>query len=200
MGNSIGGKRRTAKVMMIDGTTLRLKAPAQALDALRDHPGFAVLESEEVKRVGLRARPLDPDAPLKPGKLYFLVDLPRADPEPDHRHASPRRAWSGALRVGARERLESLMLSRRSASDMALARPRSAAAIVAAEPGPAADAGAVRIKLRLPKSQVAKLMEESRDAAEAAERIMELCVAASPDPIAASGNAKAERKEVRSLD
>ncbi|OAY71208.1 putative membrane protein [Ananas comosus] len=60
---------------------------------LRDHPGFAVLESEEVKRVELRARPLDPDAPLKPGKLYFLVDLPRADPEPDH-----RRAGAGAAR------------------------------------------------------------------------------------------------------
>ncbi|XP_020112600.1 uncharacterized protein LOC109727112 [Ananas comosus] len=60
---------------------------------LRDHPGFAVLESEEVKRVGLRARPLDPDAPLKPGKLYFLVDLPRADPEPDY-----RRAGAGAAR------------------------------------------------------------------------------------------------------
>nr|CAD1826528.1 unnamed protein product [Ananas comosus var. bracteatus] len=93
MGNSIGGKRRTAKVMMIDGTTLRLKAPAQALDALRDHPGFAVLESEEVKRVGLRARPLDPDAPLKPGKLYFLVDLPAPTPNPTT--AAPRRAAPG---------------------------------------------------------------------------------------------------------
>uniref|UniRef100_A0A0D9XDJ2 Uncharacterized protein n=1 Tax=Leersia perrieri TaxID=77586 RepID=A0A0D9XDJ2_9ORYZ len=37
--------------------------------------------------------------------------------------------------------------------------------------------GAVRLRMRLPKAEVARLMEESRDAAEAAERIMKLCVA-----------------------
>nr|CAD1834958.1 unnamed protein product [Ananas comosus var. bracteatus] len=73
---------------------------------LRDHPGSPVLESEEVKHVGLRARPLDPDAPLKLGKLYFLVDLPRADPEPDHRRAGagasvPTRRRRRAFLLGA---------------------------------------------------------------------------------------------------
>ena len=37
--------------------------------------------------------------------------------------------------------------------------------------------GAVRLRMRLPKSEVARLMKESRDPAEAAERIMQLCVA-----------------------
>jgi hypothetical protein len=37
--------------------------------------------------------------------------------------------------------------------------------------------GAVRLRMRLPKAEVARLMKESRDPAEAAERIMQLCVA-----------------------
>ncbi|OAY65586.1 hypothetical protein ACMD2_15620, partial [Ananas comosus] len=47
------------------------------------------------------ARPLDPDAPLKPGKLYFLVDLPRADLEPDHRREGATGAGAGAARSRA---------------------------------------------------------------------------------------------------
>jgi len=37
--------------------------------------------------------------------------------------------------------------------------------------------GAVRLRMRLPKAEVARLMKESKDPAEAAERIMQLCVA-----------------------
>jgi hypothetical protein len=154
MGNAIAGKRRTARVMKVDGSTCKYRAPAAAGDALRDHPGHQLLESEQVRRLGVRARPLDPDAPLKPGKLYFLVELPRL---------APRRTWSGALTYGAGERLESLMLARRSASDVA-------ATVKEAEDG------AVRLRVRLPKAEVARLVEESRDAADAAERIMRLCV------------------------
>ncbi|XP_072953708.1 uncharacterized protein At1g66480-like [Typha angustifolia] len=167
MGNSIGGKKRTAKVMKIDGTTFRLKPPSQASDVLKDNPGYTLLESDEVKTLGLRAQPLDKAAPLKPGKLYFLVELPRL---PDHR--APRRAWSGTLPVSAKDRLETLMLSRRSSSDLSLAKsPSSLASSIEAT----AD-GTTRVRMRLPKAQVAKLMEESRDSAEAAERIMALCV------------------------
>jgi hypothetical protein len=154
MGNAIAGKRRTARVMKVDGNTCKYRAPAAAGDAVRDHPGHQLLESEQVRRLGVRARPLDPDAPLKPGKLYFLVELPRL---------APRRTWSGALAFGAGERLESLMLARRSASDVA-------ATVKEAEDG------AVRLRVRLPKAEVARLVEESRDAADAAERIMRLCV------------------------
>ncbi|WOL09428.1 hypothetical protein Cni_G18181 [Canna indica] len=65
--------------MKVDDNTFKVQPPMQAIKVLRD-----LLESEEVKRVGLRARHLDLDAPLKPGKLYFLVKLLRQN-------------WSGKL-------------------------------------------------------------------------------------------------------
>ncbi|WOL20093.1 hypothetical protein Cni_G28895 [Canna indica] len=166
MGNSLGGKKKkTVKVMTVDGATLKVKPPAQAINILRDHPGHALLDAEEVKRLGLRARPLDSDAPLKPGKLYFLVELPRL---PDQR--APRRAWSGSLHVGARERLESLRLTRRTLSDLSAA-SRAPPPVETEE----TKDGTVRLKMRLPKAQVERLMQESKDAAEAAQKIMQLC-------------------------
>ncbi|KAF8657112.1 hypothetical protein HU200_060324 [Digitaria exilis] len=175
MGNSIGGKRRRARVMTVDGATYKYRPPAAACDALRDHPGHHLLESEEVRRLGVRARPLDPDAPLKPGKLYFLVHLPRRP----RAAAAPQRSWSGALtyHAGAGERLESLMLARRSASDVASSPVAMLMASAAEKTPEAGEGGAVRLRVRLPKADVQRLVEESRDAAEAAERIMELCVA-----------------------
>lgn len=178
MGNSMGGKRRRARVMTVDGTTYKYRAPAAAGDALREHPGKGnhLLESEEVRRLGLRARPLDPDAPLKPGKLYFLVQIPRGGAGDGDDPRAPRKTWSGALRVGARERLEGLMLSRRTVSDVSSILPPPAAASSPSSVEVGAD-GAVRLRMRLPKADVARLMQESRDPAEAAERIMQLCVA-----------------------
>jgi hypothetical protein len=178
MGNSIGGKRRrAARVMTVDGATYKYRPPAAAGDALRDHPGHHhLLESEEVRRLGVRARPLDPDAPLKPGKLYFLVDLPSLSSSfSARRRPPPQRTWSGALHSGAGERLESLMLARRSASDVAaslMASPASSVEAVGGDGG-----GTVRLRVRLPKADVQRLVKESRDAADAAEKIMQLCVA-----------------------
>uniref|UniRef100_A0ACD5ZMS7 Uncharacterized protein n=1 Tax=Avena sativa TaxID=4498 RepID=A0ACD5ZMS7_AVESA len=184
MGNSIGAKRKGAKVMQLDGTSFRVKPPAAAADVLRDHPGFQLLEAEEVKLLGARARPLADDAPLRRGRLYFLVALPR---RPAARAGPPRRAWSGNLRVGARERLESLMLARRSTSDLSSfqgALPSASAPTSPLNGGYLSGGGGgggggtpVRLKMRLPKAQVEKLMGESRDAAEAAAKIMELCAA-----------------------
>jgi hypothetical protein len=187
MGNALAGRRRVAKVMTVDGATFRYKIPATAGAALRGHPGHQLLESEEVRRLGVRARPLDRGAQLKPGKLYFLVEIPRSgaglaaadDPR------APRKTWSGALHVGARERLESLMLSRRTVSDVAALATASARAVApaAGESSPRPSSmevgmdGAVRLRMRLPKTEVARLMKESRDTAEAAEKIMQLCVA-----------------------
>ncbi|WVZ81684.1 hypothetical protein U9M48_029036 [Paspalum notatum var. saurae] len=185
MGNSIGGRRKGAKVMQLDGTAFRVKPPAFAGTVLRDHPGFQLLESEEVKLLGVRARPLAHDAQLRPGRLYFLVALPRPA-------APPRRAWSGALHVGARERLESLMLTRRSTSDLSL--PASAATAPASPLSTASEGGPVRLRMRLPKAQVEKLMAESRDGAEAAARIMQLCASSAA---AGSGAATPERGILR---
>uniref|UniRef100_A0ACD5YI77 Uncharacterized protein n=1 Tax=Avena sativa TaxID=4498 RepID=A0ACD5YI77_AVESA len=190
MGNALAGKRRVAKVMTVEGATFRYKTPAAAGAALRGHPGHQLLESEEVRRLGVRARPLDRDAALKPGKLYFLVQLPpgvggRGDDGEEGLRA-PRKTWSGALHVGARERLESLMLSRRTVSDVASLMPSSRGVglggggeSMAARRSSSVEAGAdgaVRLRMRLPKAEVARLMKESRDPAEAAERIMQLCV------------------------
>ncbi|KAJ1289615.1 hypothetical protein BS78_02G178500 [Paspalum vaginatum] len=188
MGNALmAGRRRAAKVMTVDGATFRYKTPAAAGAALRGHPGHQLLESEEVRRLGVRARPLDRDAALKPGKLYFLVQIPRGGGEQEEEDPRlPRKTWSGALHVGARERLESLMLSRRTVSDVAsILPPPPPGARQLGGPGGSpkpssvevgAD-GAVRLRMRLPKAEVARLMKESSDPAEAAERIMQLCVA-----------------------
>ncbi|KAM0952732.1 hypothetical protein DsansV1_C02g0016441 [Dioscorea sansibarensis] len=181
MGNHIGGKKRPSKVMKVDGTTLRFPPPAQANDVLRLHPSYSLLDSDEVRLLGIRARPLHPDHPLKPGKIYFLIELPRL-PD-DH---SPRRAWSGSLHVTAKERLENLMLSRRAISDLTPGKPSME---VMAE-------GSVRVKLRLPKSQVAELVQRSTGPADAAEKIMELYVAgneAAPSSLPAHRTAKRTR-------
>lgn len=194
MGNAIGGKRRTARVMKVDGSTCKYRPPVVAGDALRDHPGHRLLESDDVRRLGVRARPLDPDAPLKPGKLYFLVDLPPPS----------ARTWSGALTygAGAGERLESLMLARRSASDVAATVKAMAGSVEHAEDG------AVRLRVRLPKADVARLVKDSRDAADAADKIMRLCVhrdhnSAPATPVlrmpAAIASSRNNKKQVRRL-
>ncbi|CAL9091705.1 unnamed protein product [Musa acuminata var. zebrina] len=167
MGNYMSGKKRIIKVMKVDGTTLKLKPPVNAESVLRDCPGYDLLESEEVKRVGVQARPLAPDAPLRSGKLYFLVELPRV---PDQR--APRRAWSGPMHLSAKERLESLMLTRRTMSDILVTGNTTSAAVEAEE----GKDGTIRLKMRLPKAEMEKLMRESKTATEVAAKIAELCV------------------------
>lgn len=176
MGNSIGGKRKGAKVMQLDGTSFRVKPPAVAADVLRDHPGFQLLESEEVKLLGARARPL---APTRRSDAGGSTSSSRS------RDAPPRAAATrlvGEPPRRRRERLESLMLARRSTSDLSSfpAAQASASAPTSPLPGSACSGAAtpVRLKMRLPRAQVEKLMGESKDASEAAAKIMELCAAA----------------------
>uniref|UniRef100_A0A5B7BXL2 Plastid movement impaired 2 n=1 Tax=Davidia involucrata TaxID=16924 RepID=A0A5B7BXL2_DAVIN len=164
MGNSLGGKKKTAKVMKINGETVKLKTPVRAGEVVKDYPGHVLLESEAVKHFGIRAKPLEVQQELKPKRLYFLVELPKVVVE----EKSARRVRSG-IHMSAKDRLESLMLSRRSASDLSIMKPKS---IVIEE------RGSLRVKMRLPKAEVAKLMMESKDEAEAAEKIVGLCMAA----------------------
>ncbi|CAL1405490.1 unnamed protein product [Linum trigynum] len=180
MGNSIGSKNRRAKVMKLDGETFKLKTPVRAADVLKDHPpGHCLLESESVKHFGSRAKPLEPDQNLLPKRLYFLVDLPKTGPVP---RANPRRVWSGPMNLTAKDRLENLKLARRSASDLSLMKPAAVAgSVTVAEGGGAGEEGTVRVKLRLPRSEVERLMRESKDEAEAAARIMDLCAAGGGD-------------------
>ncbi|KAI4313805.1 hypothetical protein L6164_026755 [Bauhinia variegata] len=169
MGNSLGGKK-TTKVMKIDGETFNLKTPVKAGDVTKDYPGFVLLESEAVKHYGTRAKPLEADRELLPKRLYFLVQLPKET-------VVPRRVRSG-ITMSAKDRLESLMLARRSSSDLAIMKQSSNTNGAELE---GSQNGGRRLKLKLPKAEVEKLMRESKDEAEAAEKIMGLCMASSRD-------------------
>ncbi|KAJ8464256.1 hypothetical protein OPV22_026808 [Ensete ventricosum] len=182
MGNALCAKekkKKTAKVMTLDGAVIRLKPPAAAGDVLRDHPGHSVLEADEVKRLGVRAMPLDATQPLEPGKLYFLAELPRP---PNRRGLRRASSVVAAARGSATDRLENLRLSR--------PRPSASLSVETAESG-----GAVRVRMRLPAARVAKLLQESADGSEAAERIVELYLAEKSLPDAVSSpTARKERR------
>ncbi|KAI8534536.1 hypothetical protein RHMOL_Rhmol10G0097900 [Rhododendron molle] len=157
MGNIIGGGRKKAKVMKINGEIFKIKIPARTLDVVSDYPGHVLLESKSVERFGIRAKPLEPQEALKPKKIYFLVELPKLP-----REKVPTRAPQSAK--------DWLLSSCRSVSDLEVMRP-----IGGGSPGgPGPSSGPERVKLRLPKSQLDKMVEESRDEAEVAEKIMDL--------------------------
>lgn len=164
MGNSLGGKKST-KVMKIDGETFKLKTPVKAGEVLKDHPGLVLLESEEVKHYGVRAKPLEAHKELKPKRLYFLVELPK--------ESRVTRRVRSVINMSAKDRLESLSLARRSASDLTIMKPMKDIEVGKEE----LMNGGVRLKMRLPKADVEKLMQSSKDEVEAAEKIMSLCMA-----------------------
>ncbi|KAJ0037874.1 hypothetical protein Pint_22243 [Pistacia integerrima] len=169
MGNSLGGKK-TTKVMKISGETFKLKTPVKAEEVVEKYPGFVLLESEAVKHFGIRAKPLQPQQNLEPKRLYFLVELPNAPAE-----KVPRRVRSG-IQMSAKDRLESLMLSRRSVSDLTIMKKVSGLGEESSEKNGGSNNG-MRVKMKLPKAEVEKLMKESRNESEVAEKIMELCMA-----------------------
>lgn len=167
MGNVFGSKK-TTKVMKIDGETMKLKTPIKAGEVLKDHPGLVLLDSEAVKHYGVRAKPIEGHKELQPKRLYFLVELPK--------EVKPRRVRSGIV-MSAKDRLDNLVLTRRSASDLSIMKQRN----VDEDNGGGGDdaevkenGGGVRLKVRLPKAEVEKLMRECKDEAEAAEMIMRL--------------------------
>ncbi|KAK8627575.1 hypothetical protein V6N13_135184 [Hibiscus sabdariffa] len=174
MGNSLGGKK-TTKVMKINGETMKLKTPVTAEEVLKDFPGHVLLESEAVKHYGTRAKALQLHQRLEAKRLYFLVVLPQAPKE-----IVPRRVRSG-INMSAKDRLESLMLSRRSVSDLTLLKPTIAIPEGDEEgEGEGEGGGAMRVRMRLPKAEVERLMKESQNEREAAEKIMQLCMGNSP--------------------
>lgn len=153
MGNSLGGKR-SSKVMKMNGETFKLKTPVTAEEVVKDYPGHVLLESEAVKRYGVGAKPLFPFQKLEPNGLYFLVEL--------HEERVPRRVGSGS-NMSAKDRLESLRLSRRSVSDLSLLKHTSEGS----------KSGAVRVTMRIPRAEVERLMKESENEADAAHKIMQ---------------------------
>uniref|UniRef100_A0A6N2M970 Uncharacterized protein n=1 Tax=Salix viminalis TaxID=40686 RepID=A0A6N2M970_SALVM len=121
-------------------------------DVVKDYPGYV-----PVKHFGIRAKPLEPQQELKAKKVYFLVELPKLPEEKDPRNT--RRVRSG-INMSAKDRLETV-------SDLPMVR---------SAPGQTSDDGtnSVRVKVRLPKAQVQKLVEESRNEVEVAEKIIGL--------------------------
>lgn len=182
MGNAMGSKR--AKVMKIDGETFKLKTPARANDVVKDYPGHVLLDSQAVKNFGPRAKPLEPDHELKPKKLYFLVELPKVRPEP-----LTRRVRSSGIRgMNAKDRLDFLMLSKRSVSDLA---------VVKHGPGPDTSSGPTRVRMRVPKAQLERLMEESHDGGEVAEKILSLYMGNNAAAVDGGASVVEAQKELR---
>ncbi|KAM6562989.1 hypothetical protein CsatB_022987 [Cannabis sativa] len=170
MGNSLGAKK-AAKVMRINGEEFKVKAGIEVGEVVKDYPGHVLLESEAVKHYGTRAKPLDLSYELKAKRLYFLVELPKVTIRENHNNIKiPRRVQSG-INMSAKDRLENLMLSRRSVSDLSMMKPTSILPADSPENGTP-----VRVTMRLRKSEVEKLMQESKDQAEAAEKIVGLCL------------------------
>lgn len=145
MGNALGARKKYAKVMKIDGETTKLKVPIKASEVLKDHPGLVLLESESVKHYGIRAKPLEPHQDLVPKRLYFLIELPEV---PKQKFA--RRVRS-EITMSAKDRLESLMLARRSTSDLSIIKESS---VMAEEPRAESDVAGTRVKMRLPKAEI----------------------------------------------
>ncbi|CAI9768117.1 unnamed protein product [Fraxinus pennsylvanica] len=189
MGNSLGGKK-TAKVMKINGEMIKFKTPVNAGEITKGYPGYVLLESEAVKHFSIRAKPLEPQQELKPKRLYFLVELPEFPQE-----KGARRVRSG-IHMSAKDRLESLMLAKRSVSDLSIMKPHSIAfeeSVRSSE-----ENGAMRLKMRLPKAQVEKLMMESKNGSEIAEKIVNLYMVNKVDGgSAGTGSGTAEPKRVQ---
>lgn len=73
MGNTLGlGGKKRAKIMKINGETIKFKTPIQAKEVVKDYPGHVVLDSDSVKQYGIRAKPLEPFQNLEPKRLYFF--------------------------------------------------------------------------------------------------------------------------------
>ncbi|KAL0742069.1 hypothetical protein Bca4012_083582 [Brassica carinata] len=156
--------------MKIDGDTFRLQTPARVSDATKEYPGFVLFDSESVRRYGVRVKPLEPNHILLPNQTYFIVEMPNVATdtvaeEGHKRNKLPFRRVMSGIHVSAKERLEMLMLSRRAVSDVALARSDGGNGI-----GP----GQTRVRLKLPRSQIMKLMGKSHDVSEVMERIIAL--------------------------
>nr|GEW96616.1 hypothetical protein [Tanacetum cinerariifolium] len=155
--------------MKVNGETIKFKTPVNAAEVTKDYPGLVLLDSEMVKHYGVRAKPLEPQEHLKAKRLYFLVELPKL---PEENKATARRVRSG-INMSAKDRLESLALARRSASDITFMKAPASMMVENGEQSGGLDP--FRVKLRLPKSEVERLMKESKDETEAAEKIMKLC-------------------------
>lgn len=185
MGN--GSSKKLAKVMKITGETLKVKTPVLCSEVVKDYPGYVLLESDLVKKYGVRAKPLEPYQELEPKKIYFLVELPRLPvtvlldkEEEEEKNKKLSRRFRSASSVppsllnhmSAKDRLEFLMLTRRSNSDVS----NKINIRCSGTSSPQTPPPAMQLKMRLPRAQVQKLIQENQDESELAEKIVNLCM------------------------
>lgn len=197
MGNNMGGgSSKAAKVMKINGEFFKLKIPAKVFDVIKDYPNHVLLDSKEFLRFNLRAKPLDPEDELKPRRIYLLVELPKF-PGPIRRVRSSLNTTTMAPRIDLTK------LTQRSASDLSII-TRSTASTDSDDGGSVdSPAGSTRVKMRLPKVQVERIMKESGDEVEVAQKILQLYLGDSPtrtggdaaDPVEEDGGGRGEERE-----
>ncbi|XP_057522151.1 uncharacterized protein At1g66480-like [Amaranthus tricolor] len=181
MGNNMGGANsKTAKIVKINGEFLKLKLPLKVLDIIKEYPNHILLDSQDFLRYNLRSKPLNPEDELKPRKIYLLVELPKFPDEINSQNPL-RKVRSGVL---ARNNGDLMMkkVSRRTVSDLTMIMTRSTAKDDGGDGRSGGSlkggyVGPTRLKMRLPKAQVEKIMEESgNDDGEAAKKIVRLCL------------------------
>ncbi|KAL9226511.1 hypothetical protein vseg_002317 [Gypsophila vaccaria] len=188
MGNNIGGRRggykKAAKIMKINGEYFKLKTPSKVIDIIKDYPHHILLDSDDFLRFNLRAIPLDLHFVLQPNKIYLLFELPKLPQinnintnENDYNvvNKSPlRRVRSGGEEstVTNAKELRKIMI-RRSISDLST-KTKTKAMAGEGSGGSGGGGGPTRVKVRLPRGQVRRIMEESSDDVEVAQRILRL--------------------------
>ncbi|XP_074308341.1 uncharacterized protein At1g66480-like [Silene latifolia] len=191
MGNNIGGNSKaSAKVMKINGEFFKLKTPTKVIDIIKHYPDHILLDSQDFLRFNLRAKPLDLDFQLQPKKIYLLFEPPKfpqtVNNDTNVGKSSLRRVKSGVLETTTTTLKELRMLmTKRSVSDLSIA-TKSTAVIGSShseggggggggdDDGVNPVVGPTRVILKLPKAQVKRIMEESNDDAEVAQRIIHL--------------------------
>ncbi|XP_057524463.1 uncharacterized protein At1g66480 [Amaranthus tricolor] len=183
MGNNIGGgNSKHAKIMKINGEFFKFKLPSKVLDVTKEYPNHILLDSQDFLRFNLRAKPLNPQDELKPKKIYLLLELPEF-PNDINTQSPLRRVRSGVL-MSPITRSGDLMMkkvNRRSVSDLTIITRSKTVRFADDDNGGGSlggsPVGPTRLKIRLPKAQVEKVMEESgNDDVEVARKIVRLCL------------------------
>lgn len=181
MGNAIPSRgHKRIKIMKLDGQEIKFKAPMTVDEIMQKYPNHFVLDSEAVRHLGIRAKPLHESTQLEPKRLYFLVEWPKLK-NSNNIYRAPARARS-EISMNAKSRLESMLLARRSVSDIsAIGSSHGNRAASFQYPSltnspdhtaAAGEDGAVRLKIRLTKAQLSKFMSESQNRSETAEKIL----------------------------
>ncbi|GLJ50391.1 hypothetical protein SUGI_1074050 [Cryptomeria japonica] len=168
MGNAILFRRHhgRVKIMKLDGQLLKVKGPLLVNQILADYPGYVILHSEAVRHMGVRAKPLDGSATLNARHLYFLVQLPKLE--------NQTRRVRSEIPTNPKSRLESMLLTRRSISDISHTNCEPSSDTTISKTSE--DNGVLRIKVRFSKVQLLEMMAESQDRSETVERILNSCL------------------------